>query len=586
MENVGFGGGLFDADNAFGSLIRYKMLHTVAHRWNRASRFAYNRYRHWGLVYVRDKPGKPVIVLHLKEGVSQGCVFSMDLYAIGLLPLAEQMREEIPEALQPWYADDAAGTGPAEANAKCLAFLCEHGPAYGYHPSPEKSYYICKAKDEPVARQAFESRGLAINFSRGRRYLGGFIGSGKAKDEWLGEKIAMWIKAVQDLAIMAQKFPQTVYAGFTFCLQNQWQYVQRVTADTATMFAPLEEAIRRELIPALLGTTTEEIDGELRQVLTHSVKKGGMAIRNPVDTAEHVHAASKNATAHLIRSLIDDSVEFDLQEHRVQASLAGINTRKERMQREQDYLDSRGSGKPTVKRRDERNKVAGLWLSVYPSRLNGTGLSANEWRDNARLRYNLAPLDMPCRCDGCGERMTVEHALQCKKGGLVSIRHDDVADEWRDLCGKATTPGHVTREPHIFTAQHRRPRVNGQPAPAAPSSNNNNNNTPANNSNAPTQQQPAQHITEHRGDAGCHGFWDRGRPAIFDMRITDTEARSYRNRDYTKVLASQEKEKKDKYLKPCQEQRKDFAPMVYSVDGILQGGKPDMLNVISQPCLR
>ncbi len=27
--------------------------------------------------------------------------------------------------------------------------------------------------------------------------------------------------------------------------------------------------------------------------------------------------------------------------------------------------------------------------------------------------------------------MTVEHALSCKTGGLVHIRHDDVADEWR-----------------------------------------------------------------------------------------------------------------------------------------------------------
>ena len=33
--------------------------------------------------------------------------------------------------------------------------------------------------------------------------------------------------------------------------------------------------------------------------------------------------------------------------------------------------------------------------------------------------------------------MTVEHALSCKVGGLVHIRHDDVADEWRHLCGCA-----------------------------------------------------------------------------------------------------------------------------------------------------
>ena len=65
-----------------------------------------------------------------------------------------------------------------------------------------------------------------------------------------------------------------------------------------------------------------------------------------------------------------------------------------------------------------------------------------------------------------------------------------------------------------------------------------------------------------------HGFWQRGKPCIFDVRLTDTEARSYRNTDSLKVLANQEQEKKDKYLDPLHEQRKDFTPLVYSVDGI------------------
>ena len=52
------------------------------------------------------------------------------------------------------------------------------------------------------------------------------------------------------------------------------------------------------------------------------------------------------------------------------------------------------------------------------------------------------------------------------------------------------------------------------------------------------------------------------------MRITDTDAKSYRKKDFGKVLLQHEKEKKDKYLRTCLELRKDFTPMVYSVDGI------------------
>jgi hypothetical protein len=52
------------------------------------------------------------------------------------------------------------------------------------------------------------------------------------------------------------------------------------------------------------------------------------------------------------------------------------------------------------------------------------------------------------------------------------------------------------------------------------------------------------------------------------MRITDTDPQSYRKKEFAKVLEQHEKEKKEKYLQNCLEMRKDFTPMVYSVDGI------------------
>ena len=53
-----------------------------------------------------------------------------------------------------------------------------------------------------------------------------------------------------------------------------------------------------------------------------------------------------------------------------------------------------------------------------------------------------------------------------------------------------------------------------------------------------------------------------------DMHITDTDAHSYQKKEFAKVLEQHEKEKKDKYLQNCLEMRKDFTPMIYSVDGI------------------
>ena len=45
-----------------------------------------------------------------------------------------------------------------------------------------------------------------------------------------------------------------------------------------------------------------------------------------------------------------------------------------------------------------------------------------------------------------------------------------------------------------------------------------------------------QQISEERSDASCYTFWQRGRDCLFDMHITDKEARSHRNKEPAKVL--------------------------------------------------
>ncbi len=86
------------------------------------------------------------------------------------------------------------------------------GPPYGYFPKPGKSYYICKAEDEPTARQAFESFGLKINYSRGQGYLGCFIGSTLRKEEWLGELVSKWVSAMKTLSVFPHKMKNVTRA--------------------------------------------------------------------------------------------------------------------------------------------------------------------------------------------------------------------------------------------------------------------------------------------------------------------------------------------------------------------------------------
>jgi len=140
------------------------------------------------------------------------------------------------------------------------------------------------------------------------------------------------VAAVETLALVTGNYPQAAYAGFAFTLQNEWQYLQRVTSDMAANFAPLEVAI----------IAASDLDGEFRKLLTHGVKTGGIAIQNPVDTAVHVHETSLLATSHFVTSMVDKDAYLNLEDHRECAVRWGQYGREARLKREQKFVDARG----------------------------------------------------------------------------------------------------------------------------------------------------------------------------------------------------------------------------------------------------
>ena len=98
----------------------------------------------------------------------------------------------------------------------------------------------------------------------------------------------------------------------------------------------------------------------------------------------------------------------------------------------------------TKLRRLERMGECGIWISLPPHKLDGTLLSRDKWLDNKRLRYGFKPMGLYSHCDGCAAPITVEHGLSCKKGGLVSILHDDAHNEAVAMAAMALTAGKVT----------------------------------------------------------------------------------------------------------------------------------------------
>jgi hypothetical protein len=423
-----------------------------------------------------------------------------------------------------------------------MRLLETYGPARGYYPEPSKSIFVpCtpEATDECKRRLAeFE-----FQFRDGSRYVGGFIGSDDAKREWLEPQIQKWVAGIETLSRVAKRYPQTAYAGLVKSLQTEWTYLQRVVPGIEGVLAPLEEAIQKFFLPALFEESEANLTA-LRPLLGLGVGKAGLGVPDPSDTARGNLIASQSITGALTESLVERS-PLNTVVYSQGASQIRKDCRRDRMIQDTQTLDDLKAASSSLveRRRMERASETGAWLTVMPDRLNGTDLSADEFRDSLLLRFGLTPHSLPHRCEGCQQRFSVEHAMTCKKGGLVLLRHNDLSSEWQELCAQALSPSAVSDEPLIHNGQGQQEGGAGVGL--------------------------TEPLPEIRGDVSAHGFWSRGTTAIFDIRVTDTECPSQRGQDSGAILKRHEAEKKRKYLAHCERQRKHFTPLVFSVDGMM-----------------
>ena len=109
-----------------------------------------------------------------------------------------------------------------------------------------------------------------------------------------------------------------------------------------------------------------------------------------------------------------------------------------------------------------------------------------QFRDGLALRYLRHPSNLPAKCDGCGANFTLQHALDCKKGGLVILRHNEIRDCIGDLASQVWPQ--VIKEPIVNEA-------------------------------TATSSDPGLRL-----DLGIRGVWQPQVEALFDVRVIDTDA--------------------------------------------------------------
>jgi hypothetical protein len=187
----------------------------------------------------------------------------------------------------------------------------------------------------------------------------------------------------------------------------------------------------------------------LLKLATLLVKSAGLALPDPVTSADTHFRASEVMNSHIIQVMRDKEL-FSLQAHVATATKVKSELKKGRDKESKAALNTiLNPVLSGLQRTLRRGCKTGTWLAVTPSTIVGTYLSSDEFCDSLHIRYGCTPQGIQPACDGCGADFTTHHTFSCAKGGLVIIRHTELRDELSDMATRAFQQSVVCDKPKI-----------------------------------------------------------------------------------------------------------------------------------------
>ena len=257
----------------------------------------------------------------------------------------------------------------------------------------------------------------------------------------------------------------------------------------------------------------------------------GLGIRDPVQSSKHAFETSVKATVMLSDAIVNTGkIDIDIYERSLCAVTAEMKKVKEDNDRSQleEMIDLLPNNTSRKVRRILESKCS-TWLSIVPTTDNHFALSPDEFRDALSVRYLFSPKRIPDTCDGCGEHFDLTHALNCKKGGLVTARHNEARDLNCDLCTLAGL--------HQIISE-------------------------------PVLQEPSDDQPGLRADWKVRGFWEVQRDALFDICIFNADASSLNNQNLQTIFDARKRLKKEKYSAIAAAKRASFTPIIATCEAI------------------
>ena len=192
----------------------------------------------------------------------------------------------------------------------------QNGPSLGYHPKPSKSWLIVKEEHKERAEEIFANTGIKIT-SEGKKYLGGYVGTGEGTMKYVEELVDEWIEQLKQLAAIAKSEPQAAYSAFTAGFKHKMTYYIRTIPNLSTILKPLDETVMKEFIPAI--TDGHHCSEDERYLLSLPVRLGGLGLPIFSELCDREYHNSVLATQQLAERIQAQNSAYDLDRERQKA---------------------------------------------------------------------------------------------------------------------------------------------------------------------------------------------------------------------------------------------------------------------------
>ena len=310
---------------------------------------------------------------------------------------------------------------------------------------------IVKPQYLEYAREVFAGTGLQITIE-GQRHLGAVIGSAEFRDQYVTDKIQGWVEELKMLEKVAKVEPHVAYCAYVFGMQHKYTYLLRTIPNIAQHLKKLDDAIDNHLIKQLINNHT--ITDTDRQWFSLPARLGGLGINIPSEIADTYYSNSKLMTRNLVRQIIHQHNPAGIPTQAEKPAI--IELRADKTTRENEKVEwLRQHLDPSKLKLYEAitEKGASSWLNAMPLKEHNFYLDKQTFWDSVHLRYGIPLSRLPMKCV-CDAKFDVEHALTCKRGGFVTIRHNEVRDFTAELLGE--TCNDVAIEPMLtpLTGKH------------------------------------------------------------------------------------------------------------------------------------